>query len=310
MGDDSAQVGHSEARAMLDVFASVGATRFDVTWTTIAGDKEWFRRGVSFAELTRALPAMLDSAPARQRNVIVRPHGPAVTFIQLNDLKAGDLPRLAPAVFLALETSPGDFEAWLAMLGVEDKDFSRRVRKGTGADPTAGGATGVAGSLNFKDKYAPDFPRVAICQANPGRLASAAELEQIGLVGESEAARPLPFPRVRPGPGNRKWPSYARCIDGAPLNHAETGPDISQADFVWCVTAITLGMEHGRDGGAADGAKYQGARERRTLRQPYRPQCRRRPEAHQAAAAATSDETVSNLGVVLVRLLMADRGSG
>ena len=76
MGEDGAQKGHIEAQAMLDAFASVGATRFDVTWTTRAGEKEWFRRSVSLAELTRTLPAMLDThAPAKQRNIIVRPHG-------------------------------------------------------------------------------------------------------------------------------------------------------------------------------------------------------------------------------------------
>jgi hypothetical protein len=242
MGDDSAKIGHTEAHAMLDVFASVGAIRFDVTWTTIAGDKEFFRRSVSLADLTRTLPAMLDRAPGKQRNVIVRPHGPSVTFIQLDDLKADNLPRLAPAVFLILETSPGNFQAWLAMPGAEDKDFARRVRKGTGADPTASGATRVAGSLNFKDKYAPHFPRVAIREANPGRLTSAGELERLSLVAEPEAVRPLPPPRPRAGNAStRKWPSYARCVDGAPLNHNETGPDISKADFVWCMTAITWG---------------------------------------------------------------------
>jgi hypothetical protein len=41
MGEDSAQIGHTEAQAMLDAFTSVGATRFDVTWTTSAGDNEW-----------------------------------------------------------------------------------------------------------------------------------------------------------------------------------------------------------------------------------------------------------------------------
>src|SRR5271156_5311803 len=123
MGDGSAKIGHIEAQAMLDAFASVGATRFDVTRTTRAGDKEFFRRGVSLADLARTLPAMLDSAAA-QRNVIVRPHGPAVTFIQLDDLKADNLTRLAPAVFLTLETSPGNFQAWVAMPGAEDKEFA------------------------------------------------------------------------------------------------------------------------------------------------------------------------------------------
>jgi hypothetical protein len=36
-----------------------------------------------------------------------------------------------------LETSPDNFQAWLALPGAEDKEFARRVRKGTGADATA-----------------------------------------------------------------------------------------------------------------------------------------------------------------------------
>jgi hypothetical protein len=242
MSDDSANIGDAEAHAMLDAFASVGAIRFDVTWTNVNGDKQRFRPAVLLADLARTLPAILSQAARQQRNVIVRPHGPAVIFLQLDDLTPANLTRVAPAVFLLLETSPGNYQAWLAMQGAEDKDFSRRVRKGSGADPTASGATRVAGSLNFKDKYAPEFPRVEIRQANPGRLTTAAELERLGLVAEPEAA-PLPHPpaRLRPGPGNRKWPSYARCLNGARLNHAETGPDISAVDFTWCLIAIDWG---------------------------------------------------------------------
>jgi hypothetical protein len=244
MTESGDQNGHTAAQAMLDIFASVGATRFDVTWTTRAGDKEWFRRNMSLADLRRILSAMLDAAPAKQRNVIVRPHGPGVTFIQLDDLKAGKLPKLAAPVFLALETSPGNFQAWMALAEPDDKDFARRLRKGAGADPTASGATRVAGSLNFKDKYAPDFPRVAIHAAQPGRMTNADELDQLGLVAAPEpVAQPLRITpaRSRPGRGSRKWPSYERCLDGAPLNSEETGPDTSRADFVWCMTAITWG---------------------------------------------------------------------
>jgi hypothetical protein len=243
MGEDSANTAHTEARAMIEAFASVGATRFDVTWTNAAGEKELFRRGVSLADLHRTVPAMLDIAPAHQRNVIVRPHGPGVTFIQLDDLKADQLPPLASAAFLTIETSPGNYQAWLALPGIEDKDFARRLRKGTGADTTASGATRVAGSLNFKDKYAPDFPRVQISAAHPGRQANAAELEQLGLVAAPEpVAQPLRIApaRVSAG-GSRRWPSYARCVDGAPMNSEGTGPDVSRADFVFCMTAITWG---------------------------------------------------------------------
>ena len=243
MGESETKNGHAAAQAMLDIFASVGAARFDLTWTNAAGDKELFRRGVNLAELTRALPAMLDAARARQRNIIVRPHGPGVTFIQLDDLKADQLARLAPAVFLALETSPGNFQAWAAVAGTEDKDFARRLRKGTGADPTASGATRIAGSLNFKQKYAPDFPRVAIHAAQPGRTVTAGELDRLGLVAAPEiAAQPLRIAPARVSPGNRRWPSYAMCVDGAPMNSEETGPDVSRADFVFCMTAITWGF--------------------------------------------------------------------
>ena len=243
MNEESSGTGTTEAQAMLDAFASVGAIRFNVTWTTRGGEKRWFKRSVSIADLASRMHAMLDTTARQEINVIVRPYGPGVTFIQLDDLKADNLARLAPAVFLTLETSPGNFQAWVAMPDGEDKDFARRLRKGTGADPTASGATRVAGSLNFKNKYAPGFPRVAIRQANLGRLAQAAELERLGLVAEPEAVEPQRTTpaRARPSGSSRRWPSYARCVDGAPLNNDEIGPDISKADFVWCMTAITWG---------------------------------------------------------------------
>jgi hypothetical protein len=244
MTDDINNTGHTAALAMLDAFASVGATRFDVTWTTCAGEKEWFRRGLSLSDLRRTMSAMLDAAVPKQHNVIVRPIGPNTTFIQLDDLKADRLIPLAPAVFLALQTSPGNFQAWVALAQLSDKDFARRLRKGTGADATASGATRVAGSLNFKDKYAPDFPRVAIHAVHAGRMTTTDALDQLGLVAAPEPAAKPPRvspARARPGPGSRRWPSYARCLDGAPLNSEETGPDTSRADFVWCMTALTWG---------------------------------------------------------------------
>jgi RepB DNA-primase from phage plasmid len=243
MGESGANTGYTEARAMIDAFASVGATRFDVTLTTRAGDKDWFRRDVTATELRRTLPAMLVAAAKLERNLIVRPHGDRVSFIQLDDLKTDQLPPLAHTAFLTIETSPGNYQAWLALPGTVTKDFARRLRKGTGADTTASGATRVAGSLNFKDKYAPDFPRVQIHAAQHGLRADAGELERLGLVAAPEpVAQPLRIAPARvSSAANRKWPSYARCVDGAPLNSEGTGPDTSRADFVFCMIAITWG---------------------------------------------------------------------
>jgi hypothetical protein len=45
----------------------------------------------------------------------------------------------------------------------------------------------VAGRVNFKRQYAPDFPRVQILEATPQRAVTRGELEALGVV----AARPM-----------------------------------------------------------------------------------------------------------------------
>jgi len=153
---------------MLDAFASVGADSFDVTWTTRQGEKADFRRNVPAATLHHFLPKTITSAERKERNVIVRPVSRRAVFIQLDDLSEAGMERLKPAAFLGLQTSPGNFQAWVAIpAGQADKDFARRLRKGAGADETASGATRVAGSLNFKEKYAPNFPRVQMAHSSP-----------------------------------------------------------------------------------------------------------------------------------------------
>lgn len=241
MAGDSQKTASMAALAMLDVFASVGAETFHITLTNLKGEKIGFRKSVALSSVRQDTPHLLEKASRHQHNVIVRPHSPRAVFIQLDDLDAQAMERLKPVAFLGLQTSPGNFQAWIAMTENPDGDFPRRLRKGTGADPTASGATRVAGSLNFKEKYAPVFPHVEITYAAPGRVARKEQLEALGLVATPEVAPPAP-PRVSPTrSGNRKWPSYQRCLEGAPPNHGNTGPDVSRADFTWCMTALTWG---------------------------------------------------------------------
>jgi len=239
------------ARAMTDAFTSAGADHFDITWTNRHGDKAGFRRRMPADTLRHLLPVMLSNAEKNERNLIVRPVSARAVFIQLDDLSEEAMERLKPAAFLGLETSPGNYQAWVAIAaGQADKDFARRLRKGAGADDTASGATRVAGSLNFKDKYAPDFPRVQITHNAPGLMAIPKQLEAMGLVAEPEKPRPQLFqvpPMYRRS--SSKWPSYIRCVEAAPPNRDKTGPDISRADFTWCMTAISWG--HGVEETAA-----------------------------------------------------------
>jgi hypothetical protein len=272
----------SAARAMLDAFAGVGASAFNVSWTNSAGkprrprslrnrlqsfgplptpnNPDWLDSvhigGISTADLSRIVPALLDTANAERLNLIVRPLAEGVTFVQLDDLTSAkhqittdplsgrpafgtpQLAKLAPAQFLTLETSPGSFQVWLAVPGKHSRQFARRVRKAVGADVNASGATRIAGSRNYKDKYAPDFPVVAIRDHQPGRTVTATELDRLGLVAPPDEFAPLP-PALSATP--YRWPIYRKALDGAPKK-ADGTPDRSKADYVFAMTCISWGF--------------------------------------------------------------------
>jgi hypothetical protein len=229
-----------EALRMLDVFASVGMRQLDITFTDMDGHKRGFRPAQPI-ELARASmrSTLIQSCVARGTNIIMRPHPPPpVLLIQLDDLDSAALARVTPAAFLILATSPGNHQAWLAVEGGSGADFARRVRKSAAADPSASGAVRVAGSVNFKRKYEPNFPTVAILEARAGRVVSAIQVDVLGLVAPEDPPKEASRRLWRP---NNKWPSYQRCIEGAPLAHGSERRDISRADFTWCVIAVDWG---------------------------------------------------------------------
>lgn len=228
---------------MLEAFAGVGATRFDLTHTNIDGEKRGFRPHQTIAQLKNSLPRLFPGATERQNNIIVRPHSDTAQLIQLDDLKAEGLSRVGDVAFLTLQTSPGNHQAWVAVTdlkpGEQTREFARRLRKGAGADPSASGATRIAGTVNYKRKYEPHFPEVKILQTHPGRLVTPAELESLHRLAAPEppAVLPLSLARKRARPeGERTWPDYERCVAGAPPSKEGPGPDRSMADFFWCMT--------------------------------------------------------------------------
>jgi hypothetical protein len=156
---------------------------------------------------------------------------------QIDDPKAERLPPHAPAALLKIETSPGNFQAWLVLPSMVDRDFARRLRKGSGArtrPPVARPASPAA-----RTSRTSMHPTSSDC--DPAVWPT--PISPIGLAWLQHRAQPL---RVAPpvfvsAGGNRRWPSYERCVDRALMNSEETGPDISRADFVFCMTAITWG---------------------------------------------------------------------
>jgi hypothetical protein len=230
----------NEALHMLDAFASVGARRFDVTFLDIDGGKRGFRPQQSVAQLRNSLPKLLPGLTERQNSLVVRPHADDAVLVQLDDLDAAALGRLEGVAFLTLRTSPGNHQAWVAVSGVatpDAKELGRRLRKGTGADLSASGATRVTGTVNYKRKYEPEFPTVSMIAVAPGRMVTPEQLERLGLLARPEPLKAPPF-RVS---SSRNWPVYQRCVEGAPLNHDRTAPDISRADYFWCLMAAQRG---------------------------------------------------------------------
>ena len=248
MNDSRGETATGKALAMLSAFASVGARAFNLTITDIDGQKVEgrYKPNTPLEQLRRTIGRVLQDAERDRHNVIIRPRSATATLIQLDDLDFAKAERLAPHSVIVFQTSPANYQAWVAVQPGADEDFSRRLRKGAGADATASGSTRIAGSLNFKSKYAPVFPRVDITHTNPGNVTSMAALEQAGFVAAREEPKPPRPPAADRFTGKgrhsrKKWPSYAMCLQHAPMTHGEDRPDTSRADFTWCRTAIEWG---------------------------------------------------------------------
>jgi RepB DNA-primase N-terminal domain len=233
----------AEASVMLDLFEGLGVQSINLTITDETGRKVAFKRYKTVKTLRAALSDLLLASTEQRLNVIVRPLAPrALSFLQLDDLTSSQVDRVRAMSFLVLETSPGNFQAWLA---VKDAyaDTARRVKKAARADPNASGATRLAGSYNFKAKYAPDYPRVRLHSIAPLRAVTVFELDRAGLIAPEEHAPGAPrhAPTLRRRHRVLVWPSYARCLADAPAAKNHEGKDRSAADFNFCLISIDRG---------------------------------------------------------------------
>ncbi|MHC5763939.1 DNA-primase RepB domain-containing protein [Nostoc sp.] len=232
---------------MLELFASAGADRFDVTLTNLQGEKIRYRPNLKTQDVRCKIPKSLELAGEQQHNIIIRPRvsDKARFFVQLDDLKDTQLLKVQPATLLTLETSPGNFQAWIAIAAdkvMPEKEIGSALRRSTGADISASGATRLAGSRNYKEKYAPDYPTVNITYSNPALVMTTQQLQAMGLLTIPSRIVPKPIPRsgwTEKKP--KRFPDYDRCLQNAPTNTKGDGADTSRADFTWCMIAIDWG---------------------------------------------------------------------
>ena len=278
--------GVEQAWQMLDLFASLDVPALDLTITDGDGHKREFHRAVSLVGLRQGIPHLLDATIRRQQNLILRPRGAAVELVQLDDLPGAMLARFGAAAFMILATSPGNHQAWV---GVREcpAGLARRLRQASGADPSASGATRVAGSVNFKRKYAPEFPTVRLLEGRPHRTVTGAELQALGLVAGPEATALRPSTRPVSGRHAQAWPSYERCLQNALCARDSDRPDVSRADFTFCLLAM--------DWGWSMAATSQRLMEKSRKAQENGPAYARRTVEHAAAALSRRSRVETKL---------------
>lgn len=232
-------VARVDARKAVKAFESVGTVQFSVTMLDEETKKEALFETVS--NLKGNLHKYSERNEQWQESFIVRPEG--APLIQLDDLSAEARSQVEPFSFLSVETSPGNFQAWVALPEGDERDVLRkRLIDGTGADRGASGALRWPGSINRKEGR--EGFRVRTVHTTPARLTTRAELEAAGLLAP---VPPQPAPqatRPKATRAPRSWPDYEQCLKDAPLSTsgARKGlPSRSDADNDFCWKALDRG---------------------------------------------------------------------
>jgi len=226
------------AEEMIETFEGVGVERYDRSLVKESGDGEEFRPKLTARGLRRSLPETLGRCERERLNFIIRPRGRRdYRLIQIDDLDGQKAAKIRDYGFLVVETSPANYQVWLAVEG-GDSETARRLKRGIGADMGASGAVKLAGSLNFKSKYAPNYPRVRLVWTDTETpIVSLAALEESGLLALKTSVTEIP-PAVLTGPPPNAWPDYQRCLRDAPLSRDGEYVDCSRADYTWAKIAL------------------------------------------------------------------------
>ncbi len=175
-------------------------------------------------------------------------------LIQVDDCDPATVALLRPFAFLTVETSPGNFQVWLALppdIGeTARKDVRGRLLRQLNpkSDPKLpnGGAFNsirLPGCLNAKEKYRRkfgSFPRVRLVAAVMGLIVSPLELERAGLLAApQEKPKPVVTTNTKlPG----AWPDYHSYLNDRAT--VDGKPDRSRADIRWAMACLGAGFPH------------------------------------------------------------------
>ena len=231
-GETSAALREDEAVTAADAFWSVGAHPDQVLFKNDATGAVDVR-DVTDDDLSVNLGAWIADAERRGQSFIVRLRGDGL--IQVDDCDQESREFLEPLAFLTVETSPGSFQAWLAVDGVDLEQTRRRIflglaQRGMEGNGGSYGSLRWPGSINFKpERRGPGgSPIVRVMTTQSGCRVTLEELASFSLLPELPAAAPsLPVFDPRQFAGPQKWPDYGKCLA---VKRTRSEAD---AQFVW-----------------------------------------------------------------------------
>jgi hypothetical protein len=233
------------AKGMIEAFESVGVQCFDLTITDEVSNPakkrtRQFKRNLSGTELKQHLDSVLPQCERERLNVIVRPHaGSQMYLAQLDDLSPSALKKIQNYCFITLETSPNNYQAWIAIEG-GDIQSARRLRTDLNADRGASGAVRLAGSRNFKPKHQQiNYPQIKVIDKEPGLITDVQQLEEENVLNSQAPRVNLMRPNNRSAP--RTMPNYDNFMERAHLN-SKGQIDRSRVDFAYSTTALRRGF--------------------------------------------------------------------
>jgi hypothetical protein len=234
----------AEAYDALDAFVSVGATSFLVTMKDEATHEARSKK-VSLREMPQAITERIEQNSHAEESLILRPNG--ASLIQVDDCTAAERELLAPFAFLVAETSPENFQAWIALPEETSDDDRKRIRErlfkgallNAQANIGAGNAMRWIGSRNCKPERRGEdgsFPRVKLIQSSFARFVTEPELQDAGLLAPDVPPCDSPLP---PAPEKRPMdkivhrvhaPNYEKCLQSV-ARREDGKPDRSKADL-------------------------------------------------------------------------------
>jgi hypothetical protein len=224
-----------EIRA-LEAFRSVGCTDFETFYLTDETKETHAYDRTTGEKLAGEISEMVHDAERGGDSFIVRARG---SVLQLDDCEGITASLLQPFAFAVIETSRGNFQAWLAFNEPEDKAFvAERIFKGVQSiipstiNHGAGGAIRWPGSINQKPER--NGWRIRIHSLNPGRFVTPSELDDAGLL--ADPARHS-FEWNPDGPVG-EWPDYQKCLE---WKTKDGKTDRSAADMAWVCGAARRG---------------------------------------------------------------------